>query len=80
MAFLDAVENSKVNKADNAPEYWTQLQQNPGWAVSWRTGQLALFKSGVSSDREEIVNQLLPLAKEKSDPGRGRKSMNPVVR
>jgi putative heme-binding domain-containing protein len=48
------------------------LKQNPNRAVARRAERLAEINPGLSADREEIVKQLLPLAKEKGDAARGK--------
>jgi putative heme-binding domain-containing protein len=72
MALLDAVQTEKLNRNDLAPEHWSQLKQNPNRAVARRAERLAEINAGISADREEIVKKLLPLAKEKGDPARGK--------
>src|SRR5439155_17438700 len=53
-------------------EHWSQLKQNPNRAVARRAERLAEVNASISADREEIVKKLLPLAKEKGDPARGK--------
>jgi mono/diheme cytochrome c family protein len=68
MALLEAVQREQIHKTDLAPEHWSQLKQNPNRAVARRAERLAeITNTGVSTDREEIVKKLLPLAKEKGD-------------
>ncbi len=69
---LDAVEKGAINRTDLATEYWSQLKQNTNPIIARRAGELAGAKAGISADREEIVKKLLPLAKEKGDPARGK--------
>jgi hypothetical protein len=71
MALLDAVDRQRISRTDLAPEHWSQLKQNPNRAVARRAERLAEINPGLSADREEIVKQLLPLAKEKGDAARG---------
>src|SRR5260221_8415465 len=71
-ALLDAVENGKMNRTDLATEQWGQLKQNPNRMIARRSERLSAAGSAISADREEIVNKLLPLAKEKGDPARGK--------
>lgn len=69
---FDAVEKGKISKGDIAVEQWSQLKSNPNRAISRRAETLMLAGNAVSADREEIVKKLLPLAKEKGDPARGK--------
>jgi hypothetical protein len=72
MALLEAIDRQRINRNDLAPEHWSQLKQNRNRAVARRAERMAEINTGVSSDREEIVKQLLPLAKEKGDAARGK--------
>ena len=72
MALLEAVQRERIHKTDLAPEHWSQLRQNPNRAVARRAERLAEINTGISSDREEVVKKLLPLAKEKGDLARGK--------
>jgi len=72
MALLDAIEREKIRKGDLAAEHWSQLKQNPNRAVARRAERLSEINAGISADREAIVKKLLPLAKEKGDPIRGK--------
>jgi len=72
MALLDAIQKEQIHKGDLAPEHWLQLKQHPDKAVARRAERLAEINAVVSADREEIVKMLLPLAKEKGDPARGK--------
>ncbi|MCI0745471.1 MAG: ThuA domain-containing protein [Verrucomicrobia subdivision 3 bacterium] len=73
MALLEAVQRERIHKTDLAPEHWSQLKQNPNRAVARRAERLAeITSTAISTDREEIVKKLLPLAKEKGDPARGK--------
>jgi putative heme-binding domain-containing protein len=72
MALLDAVEKHNLSKGDLAPEHWSNLKQNPNRAVARRAERLAEINAAVSSDREEVVKKLLPLAKDKGNPTRGK--------
>jgi putative membrane-bound dehydrogenase-like protein len=69
---LDAVENGTLNRTDLAPEHWSQLKQSPNRMIAGRAQRLSAPLTGISADREEIVKKLLPLAKEKGDPARGK--------
>ncbi len=71
-ALLDAVEKGKLTKTDLATEQWGQLKQNPNRMIARRAEKLSETGSAISADRQEIVNKLLPLAKEKGDPARGK--------
>lgn len=72
MVLLDAVQKKTIGQREIAPEHWSQLKQLPDRAVSWRANQLSLAAASVSGDRKEIVDQLLPLAKQKGDAARGK--------
>jgi len=72
MALLDAIQRERINKGDLAPEHWSQLKQSPNRAVARRAERMAEINAGISADREEVVKKLLPLAKEKGNPARGK--------
>ena len=72
LALLEAVRKETIARTDLGPEYWSQLRQHPDRNISRGADQLAVIESGVSSDRETIVTQLLPLATQKGDAKRGR--------
>ena len=72
MSLLEAIQREKIGKGDVAPEHWSQLKQNPDRAVARRAERLAEVSASISTDREEVVKQFLPLAKEKGDPARGK--------
>lgn len=72
MALLDAVQGNTIQKTDLAAEHWAQLKASPNRGVARRAERLAEINAAVSADREEIVKKLLPLAKEKGDPARGK--------
>ncbi|HVR34513.1 MAG TPA: c-type cytochrome, partial [Methylomirabilota bacterium] len=69
---LEAVANDAVARGDVAAEHWSQLQQNPNRRIARRAERLAADQPGVSADREEVVQRLLPLADEPGNPVRGR--------
>ena len=72
LTLLDAIENKTIPKGDLPTEQWSQLKLNPNQTVSERARSLAAAAGAISADRAEIVNKLLPLAKEKGDPARGK--------
>ena len=72
LALLEAVDKQQVNRTDLAPEHWSQLKQHPNRAVARRAERFAEINAGISADREEVVKKLLPLAREKGDPVRGK--------
>jgi uncharacterized protein len=72
LAMLDAVQENTITRTDIPPEYWSQLRQNPNRRVSGRASRLADANVAISADRADIVNKLLPLAKEKGDAARGK--------
>ena len=69
---LDSVEKGTIGKTDIAADQWAQLKLNPDRAIARRAERLSEAGNTISADREEIVKKLLPLAKEKGDPGRGK--------
>jgi putative membrane-bound dehydrogenase-like protein len=73
---LDAVEKGTLHRTDLATEHWSQLKQSPNRIVARRAERLSgaapAGSTAISADREEIVKKLLPLAKEKGDPARGK--------
>jgi putative membrane-bound dehydrogenase-like protein len=69
---LNAVEEKRLNRGDLAPDQWSQLKQNPNSIIARRAERLSGAGLATSADREEIVNKLLPLAKEKGNPVRGK--------
>ena len=71
-ALLDAVEKGTVHRTDLAADQWLQLKQNPNRMIARRAERLSEAGNAISADREEIVKKLLPLAKEKGDPARGK--------
>ncbi len=71
-ALLDAIENGGVGRGDVATEQWSQLKLNPDKAIAERAGKLSGAGGVISADRVEIVQKLLPLAKESGDPARGK--------
>jgi len=73
LTLLDAVADGHINRTDLAAEHWSQLKQNPNRMIAGRAQRLSTTTSGsVSSDREEIVKKLLPLAKERGNAARGK--------
>ncbi len=71
-ALLDAVEKGSVARTDIAAEQWSQMKNSPNRMLARRAERLSTPTGAVSADREEIVKKLLPLAKEKGDPARGK--------
>lgn len=71
MALLNAVESGAVLPTDVAPEQWSQLKQHPSRFVARRAATLSETVRGISEDRKEIVEKLLPLAKQRGDSQRG---------
>lgn len=71
-ALLTAVERKRLDRTDLGPDQWSQLKQNPDRGISGRAERLSSAGSAISADREEIVKKLLPIAKEKGDPARGK--------
>ena len=71
-ALLDAVEKKVINKTDLSPDHWSQVKQNPNRMIAQRAERLSATTAAISADREALVKNLLPLAKEKGDAGRGK--------
>lgn len=71
LVLLDAVEDSSISRTDIAPEHWTQLSQHPNHRVAGFATRLSAANAAISSDRAEVVEKLLPLAKERGDAKRG---------
>lgn len=71
-ALLDNVEKGSIAPTDLGAEQWSQLKQNPNRAIAGRAGRLSNVKGAISADRQEIVQKLLPLAKQKGDAVRGK--------
>jgi len=72
MALLDAVQKKAIGPREIATEHWSQMRQFPDRNVATRAGRLGQVATGVSGDRQEIVEKLLPLAKQKGDLKRGK--------
>jgi len=72
LALLDAIDKGSINRTDLAAEQWSQLKLNPDRGIARRAERLASIAGTISADRQEIVKNLLPLAKEKGDPVRGK--------
>lgn len=71
-SLLSGVEKKQIQVTDLAAEHWSQLKQNPDRTLGRLADRLSAPLGGVSADREEVVKRLLPLAKEKGDPARGK--------
>jgi putative membrane-bound dehydrogenase-like protein len=71
-ALLDAIEKGNIGRTDLATEQWSQLKSNPNREIARRADKLSGIGGAVSADRQEIVKKLLPLAKEKGEPARGK--------
>jgi uncharacterized protein len=69
---LDAIENEEIAKADLAPEHWVQLKSNPSRRISGMANRLAEVTAASSEERQQILDRLLPLAKEKGDAAHGK--------
>jgi putative heme-binding domain-containing protein len=67
---LRAVEENQIPRADLAAEHWSQLKQSPNRMIARRAERLSTAVG--TADRQEIVNKLLPLAKEQGDAARGQ--------
>lgn len=71
-SLLQAVDDRTIAHTDLAPEHWAQLKANPNPFIGRRAERLAERGGNTATGREEIVLKLLPLAKEKGDPARGK--------
>jgi putative heme-binding domain-containing protein len=71
-ALLEAIQNEAIRKTDLAPEHWAQLKQNPNRSIAGQAERMAGSGPAISADRQELVGKLLPLAREKGDPARGK--------
>jgi len=71
-SLLDAVETGKIRRTDLASEHWSQLKLNLNSTLSQRAEKLSNMAGAISADRAEIVQKLLPLAKEAGEPARGQ--------
>ena len=72
LVLLDAVHDSSISRTDIPPEYWSQLRRNPNRRVAGYADRIANASAAISSDRAEIVERLLPLARERGDAARGK--------
>lgn len=70
LTMLKAVEDNELPRADLAAEHWSQLKQSPNRFIARRAERLSAATA--TSDRAEIVQKLLPLAKEKGNAGQGK--------
>jgi putative heme-binding domain-containing protein len=70
IALLRAVEDNKIPKADLAAEHWSQLKQSANRMIARRAERLSAATG--TADRAEIVEKLLPLAKQTGDPVLGK--------
>lgn len=69
---LEAVDKGNIARGDLGAEQWAQLKSNPNRVIARRAERLMEAGNAISADREEIVKKLLPVAKEKGDPVRGK--------
>lgn len=70
IGLLRAVEDGKLPKADLAAEHWNQLKQSPNRMIARRAERLSAATA--TADRAEIVESLLPLAKQSGDAIHGK--------
>jgi putative membrane-bound dehydrogenase-like protein len=70
LALLTAVEDNQIPRADLAAEHWSQLKQSQNRMIARRAERLSSAVG--TADRQEIVQKLLPLAKETGDAARGK--------
>lgn len=71
MTLLESVDKNRLNRNEISAEHWAQLKQSPNRAIAGRAERLSRA-GNVSSDRQEVVQKLLPLAKEKGDAAHGK--------
>lgn len=71
-SLLEGVEKRKIQRTDIAVEQWSQLKQHPNRAIAGRAERLSGSYATVSSDREEVVKKLLPIAGKPGDLARGK--------
>ena len=72
MSLLKGIENKQIGPMDLATEHWSQLRQHPNRQISLKANELGNADTVISADRANVVKELLPLAKEKGDPVRGK--------
>lgn len=72
LVLLDAISDGSMQRSDVSPEYWSQLRAHPSRRVAGFARRLADADATISSDRQQIVKDFLPLAQEKGDAKRGQ--------
>ena len=73
---LEAIENQTIVKIDLAPEHWVQLNSHPAKEIRRAANRLHEASTASSEERQQILDKLLPLAKEKGDAKRGSEVFN----
>ena len=72
MTLLERVQRGDIPAGDIPAENWGQLRQSPNRFISRRAERLSRITGRISEDRQELVEKLLPIAKMKGDPARGK--------
>ena len=72
LSLLNSISEGSLDRTDIPTEYWSQLRQNPSRRVAGMARRLAEADASISEDRAEIVEKLLPLARQKGDVKRGK--------
>ena len=70
-ALLDAVEKGELQRNDIALESWQQLKVNPNRPLAIRAQRLSSGAELVSADRQEVLQKLLPVTRQRGDAARG---------
>ena len=71
-ALLDAIERGQIHKTDLTVDQWSRFSNHAQASVAERAQKLSGATSAITADRVEIVQKLLPLAKEQGNPARGK--------
>ncbi len=72
MALLQNIQEEEIQFSELSPDQWAQLRQYPNRFISRRARRVFEELSDVKLERTGIVQELLPLVKEKGDPERGK--------
>lgn len=71
-ALLDAVTSGAVLRNDLGQEHWQQLRNHRDQTLARRARDLANAGQTVSADRQEVVQKLMPAAKQAGDVAAGK--------
>ena len=69
---LEAIDQGKIRRTELGADHWSQLKQHPNRMLARRAERLSAAAGNVSPDREEIVQKLMPLAKQQGNATRGK--------